>query len=221
MGLFTKKRVAMTQQEIDEFNAFKAAKEKQEMIKTEKKKRDQYTELVDEKIEKIIPELASMSAELSALKSRVHREFEEILKLKSEIMQGATDENKTHTFTNLAGTMRITLGAYYIDSYLDTVDSGIAIVKDFLGSLSRDENSRLLVRAVMKLLSRDKEGTLKASRVLQLRKMAEETQDSRFLEGVKIIEEAYRPVQSKTFIRAEYKNPQGEWTNIPLGMTEA
>jgi hypothetical protein len=73
----------------------------------------------------------------------------------------------------------------------------------------------------MRLLSRGKEGTLKASRVLQLRKMAEESGSERFIEGVRIIEESYRPVVSKTFVRAERKGKNGEWVNIPLGMTEA
>lgn len=211
----------MTQQEIDEFKAFKEAKERKEALVAEKEKRQHYTGLVDEKLDQIIPQLEDVSALLAKMKTLVYKEFGDILVLKSEIMQGATDENKTHTFTNLEGDKRLTLGSYYIDAYIDTVDSGIAMVRDFLGTLSKDDDSRLLVRAVMKLLSRGKEGTLKASRVLQLRKMAEESGSERFIEGVRIIEESYRPVVSKTFVRAERKGKNGEWINIPLGMTEA
>ncbi len=216
-----KRRITMTQQEIDEFNAFKEAKKRKEALAAEKEKRQHYTNMVDEKLDQIIPELEDVSALLAKMKALVYKEFGDILVLKSEIMQGATDENKTHTFTNVAGDKRLTLGSYYIDAYIDTVDSGIAMVKDFLGTLSKDDDSRLLVRAVMKLLSRGKEGTLKASRVLQLRKMAEESGSERFIEGVRIIEESYRPVVSKTFVRAERKGKNGEWVNIPLGMTEA
>lgn len=211
----------MTQQEIDEFKAFKEAKERKEALVAEKEKRQHYTGLVDEKLDQVIPQLEDVSALLAKMKTLVYKEFGDILVLKSEIMQGATDENKTHTFTNLEGDKRLTLGSYYIDAYIDTVDSGIAMVRDFLGTLSKDDDSRLLVRAVMKLLSRGKEGTLKASRVLQLRKMAEESGSERFIEGVRIIEESYRPVVSKTFVRAERKGKNGEWINIPLGMTEA
>ena len=42
-----------------------------------------------------------------------------------------------------------------------------------------------------------------------------------FLDGVRIIEQAYRPVQTKTYVRAEYKNEAGAWVAVPLGMTEA
>lgn len=74
---------------------------------------------------------------------------------------------------------------------------------------------------VMKLLAKDQKGTLKASRIIQLRKIAEDTGSERFLEGVRIIEEAYSPAISKTYVRAEYKDDKGVWISIPLGMTEA
>lgn len=53
-----------------------------------------------------------------------------------------------------------------------------------------------------------------------LRKMAEDSGDERFLEGVRIIEEAYQPTVSKKFIRAQYKDDKGAWRYIPLGMTD-
>ncbi len=74
---------------------------------------------------------------------------------------------------------------------------------------------------VLKLLSRDSKGTLKASRVMQLRRIAEDTGNERFIEGVKLIEESYQPAVSKLFIRAEKKNDNGAWVSLPLGMTEA
>ena len=75
---------------------------------------------------------------------------------------------------------------------------------------------------VMKLLSKDAKGTLKASRIIQLRKMAEDSGAPEFIEGVKIIEESYQPIKSRTYLKAYVKNEQtGGWEQIPLGMTEA
>ena len=108
-----------------------------------------------------------------------------------------------------------------IDNYDDTVDAGISIVKEYISSLARDENSRILVDTVMRLLAKDQKGTLKPSRVMQLRQMADKSGNARFIEGVRIIEAAYKPVQSKTFVRAEIKDENGMWKSIPLGMTEA
>ena len=73
----------------------------------------------------------------------------------------------------------------------------------------------------MRLLAKDQKGTLKASRVLQLRKMAEETGNEQFIEGVRIIEESYQPTVTKQFIRADVKGDNGEWVSIPLSVTEA
>jgi hypothetical protein len=116
---------------------------------------------------------------------------------------------------------RITLGNYETDNYDDTVNVGIEKVKECLKSLAKDSESSLLVEGVLKLLSRDQKGNLKASRVLQLRKMAEQSGNEKFIDGVRIIEDAYSPAVSKTFVKAEYKNEQNEWVAVPLGMTEA
>ena len=146
--------------------------------------------------------------------------FRAILDLKGNIFKTSRDNQKSHTFTNSDGNKRITLGVYVTDGYRDTVEDGIAIVKEYIESLAKDEKTKSLVSMVLRLLSRDTKGTLKASRIVQLRKVAEETGDNRFLEGVRIIEESYQPEVSKQFIRAEEKDYNGMWRTIPLGMTE-
>ena len=95
------------------------------------------------------------------------------------------------------------------------------MITEYLQSLATDEKSSTLVGMVMKLLAKDQKGTLKASRIIQLRRIAEKEGDERFIEGVRIIEEAYNPTESKTWLRAEYKDESGAWHIIPLGMTEA
>ena len=100
------------------------------------------------------------------------------------------------------------------------MNEGIAIVKEYLGSLAKDADSAALVQAVLRLMSRDQAGNLKASRVLQLHKMAQDSGNERFQEGVRIIEESYAPTESKQFIRADVKDENGKWIPVPLGMTE-
>ena len=131
------------------------------------------------------------------------------------------NDQRSHTFTNSAGDKRITLGVYVTDGYRDTVEDGIAIVKEYIASLANDEKTQALVNMVFRLLSRDAKGTLKASRIVQLRKVAEDTGDARFMEGVRIIEESYQPEVSKQCIRAEMKDRNSMWRPIPLGMTES
>ena len=113
------------------------------------------------------------------------------------------------------------LGQYTTDGYRDTVEDGINIVKEYISSLASDEKTKTLVDMVLRLLAKDQKGTLKASRIVQLRKVANDLGDERFLEGVKIIEESYQPEISKQFIRAEQKDENGAWKPIALGMTES
>ena len=118
--------------------------------------------------------------------------------------------------------MRIVLGNYVTDGYLDTADEGIAMVQNYIKSLAKDEESQILVDMVTRLLSKDTKGTLKASRIIQLRRMAEKSGAAEFIEGVKIIEEAYQPQTSRTYLKAYCKDEKtGAWVQLPLGMTEA
>ena len=127
----------------------------------------------------------------------------------------------SHTFTTSKGNMRITLGSNTIDGYRDTVEDGVAMVKEYISSLAQNDETKALVDMVLKLLARDKTGQLKASRVLQLRQMAEKTGNERFIEGVRIIEESYQPTETKQYIRAEVKDEKtGAWKTIPLSVTD-
>ena len=101
-------------------------------------------------------------------------------------------------------------------------ETGIAMVRKYIESLATDEKTKTLVNTVLRLLSKDKQGNLNASRVLQLAKMAEESKDEQFIEGVKIIQESYMPTETRRYIRAQYRDETtaNGWRNIPLGITD-
>ncbi|MGQ2119123.1 DUF3164 family protein, partial [Ornithobacterium rhinotracheale] len=65
-------------------------------------------------------------------------------------------------------------GFRIIDGWDDTVTAGIDKVREFIASLAKDEATGKLVRAVNQLLKKDAKGNLKASRVLELTKLAED-----------------------------------------------
>ena len=209
----------MTAEERQEFEAYKLAKEKKAAEAKRKSDREAYTALVDETIAAVMPELSSISEAIAQKKTAAAEAFRGALEMKAELF-GVKDDQQSHTFTNSEGTMRITIGHYMLDNYRDTVNEGIAMVKTYIESQARDEASRALVKAILRLLSRDEAGNLKASRVLQLQKMAEETGDERFIEGVRIIQESYQPTPSKDYIRAAVRDESGAWVPIPLSMTD-
>lgn len=211
--------VEMTAEEQEQFAAFKAEQERKARMERRKENRQAYAQIVDEQVQLAIPELMGLSEQIKTVKSTVFSNFRAVLAMKEDVMSLTQAGQHSHTFTTSDGLMRLTLGVNTVDAYRDTVEDGIAMVRKYIESMAKDDNSRALVNAVLRLLSRDQKGTLKASRVLQLRKMAEDTGDETFIEGVKIIEESYQPSETKQYIRAEYKDDKG-WHVIPLSVTD-
>lgn len=212
--------VKMTSEEREEFLAFRAAKLKKEAERKAQEDREAYKLLVEDSINEAFPRLWAVSESLVIEKQEVLDLFKKAIEMKASIF-GVKSDQLSHTFSNLDGTRRITVGKYVTDNWADTVNEGITMVTEAIEGLGKDDNSKSLVRAVLKLLSKNNKGTLKASRVLQLRRMAEDSGIPRFIQGVQIIEESYQPVESKLFIRCEMRKDEGAWEQMPLGMTEA
>lgn len=213
--------VKMTAAELAEWEAYKAEKAKKEAAEQRKRQREAYAQMVDEELLQAIPELLTLSGEIKTVKDAVFGNFAAIIDMKAELFGTRDGGQYSHTFTNSDSSLRLTLGVNTVDGYRDTVEDGIAMVRGYIESLATDDKSKALVSAVLRLLSRDGQGNLKASRVLQLRKMAEESGDEEFLEGVRIIEESYQPSITRRYIRAQRKDPKtGAWRNIPLGITD-
>ncbi len=215
-----KTTVEMTQEEAAQFAAYRAECERKAAAERRRNARENYRTMVDETIDRVMPTLVATSTAITDAKRTVLNEFRAALDLKADLF-GVRDDQRSHTFTNSEGTRRIIVGQYTLDNYSDTVNEGIAIVKEYLGSLAKDKESESLVKACLRLMSRDQVGNLKASRVLQLRRMAEESGNERFQEGVRIIEESYAPETSRQFLRVEERTEGGAWKQLPLGMTEA
>lgn len=224
MSEATTHAVFMTEEQKAQYEAFLQQQKAEQAKAQAKKMREDYKEMVDDAIESIMPALVAVSDNLANYKRRVFEEFSAILQMKAEMFKmekGSELDNQSHTFTNSRGDMRIVLGNYVTDGYLDTANEGIAKVQQYIQSLASDEKSQALVSMVIRLLSKDAKGTLKASRIIQLRRMAQKSGSADFIEGVQIIEEAYQPKVSRTFLKAYVKDKDtGAWAQIPLGMTE-
>ena len=189
------------------------AKEKAER----KAKVEGYKSLVDETVIKAMEKVKGISNQITTIKKEVFDDFKSILELKAELY-GVKDNQQSHTFTTSDGKISITLGYRMLDSFDDTVHAGIEKVKNYIYKTVQGENTHLL-EIVNLLLKKDKNGNLKASRVMELEKIAGNINDVELTEGVQIIKEAWKPQRSKTFIEAYYKNENGNKINIPLSMT--
>lgn len=215
------KTVQMTAEEAAQYEAFKAEQIKKAAAEKAKKDRETYSQMVDEEIEQAIPMLRELSGDIRTVKEKVIDNFRQILDMKAEVLKRTRDGQKSHTFTNSEGNKRITIGRCVVDGWRDTVEDGIAIVKESVIGLIKDDETKALVNQIMRLIARDQAGNLKANKVLQLDKLAAELNNDRLNEGIAIIKESHIPNFSKTYVRAEYQDENGQWRYIPLGMTEA
>ena len=179
-----KKVVEMNSEELRQFEAFKAKQAAENAKVKAKQDRDAYRDLVDETIERTVPSLMCLSQGIKETKQAVLDDFKNVIDMKADVLKLKKDGQRSDTFTNSKGDKRITVGVYTTDGYRDTVEDGIAIVKEYIEGLASDEKTKSLVKMVLRLLARDAKGTLKASRVVQLRKIAEEAGNERFMEGV-------------------------------------
>ncbi len=209
----------LTEQQEERLGELLRLKQRSRQRQAQERK-EEYKRLVDEAVSDVFPKLEEVQKQLKVSKKEVQDTFSTIIALKRDLFKVDASQ-ASHTFTDSAGMYRISIGSYQRDDWDDTVNEGIAIVKDRMESYGKDENSKALVEVVMKLLSKDSKGTLKAQKVLELQQLAERTQDEELIRGVNVIRDSYSPVQTKQFIRAEWKDELGNWVNVPLGMTEA
>jgi len=180
--------------------------------------REAYKKLKDEVARDMFTRLNELSAEMLRLKEVVFSRFDTIREIKDGLFKTKSDRN-TDTFTTEDATISIKLGNRVYEGWDDTIEAGIQKVKNYLKTLARDENSANLVETVMGLLAKDRKGNLKASKVLELEKLAKKSGDPDFIDGLAIIKEAYRPSPSCKFIEVKYKDENGKEKALPLSMS--
>ncbi len=183
-----------------------------------------YKDLVDEAVNATVPEAENVSRMLEQRKAGIFERFHGIIAMKEDLYKGSKSMAKegrfTDSFTNKAGTARVTLGFNTNDAYDDTYTAGVDKVKEYIQSLASDDKSRQLAEMVNTLLmERSKAGQLKAQNVLRLENMANEIGDPTFIDGMKIIRDAYRPERTKQFVKVEVKDETGKFQTISLNMT--
>ncbi|MRJ10468.1 DUF3164 family protein [Ornithobacterium rhinotracheale] len=179
--------------------------------------RKAYKALVNENIAPIVQDLRAISELLAKAKFTAFDSLKMLLEAKNEAF-GVKDSQQSHTFSDDKGNS-ITYGFRVIDNWDDTVTAGIEKVRDFLQSLAKDDNSANLVKVIQRLLKQDSKGNLKASRVIELTKLAEEINNGEFIDAVNIIRQAYKPQRSAFFIDASFTDAQGKRVSVPLSIS--
>ena len=203
--------------------AFKS-KEKEFAKRAKEEQEAHYKQLVDETIEKAVESVGELNIKMTFAKKQIFNDFDTVIALKNELYTGQKwlkTDRVTNTFTNQEGNKRVTVGYHTNDNYLDTYTEGVKLVEEYISSLATDENGQKLADMVKVLLSeRGKGGQLKAQNVLRLQRMANDSKNETFIEGMRIISDAYSPTKSKQFVKVEIKGEHNEWVTVSTNMTD-
>lgn len=180
--------------------------------------REAYRQSKDEAVRETFRDLSEISGRMIQMKGIVFSRFTTVIQVKDDLFSTKSDR-MTDTFTTEDGNISIKLGSRINEGWADTMEIGIAKVKGYLKTLAKDENSANLVDTVMGLLAKDRKGNLKASRVLELEKLAKKSGDADFIDGINIIRDAYRPAPTCRFIEVKYRDEEGRERSLPLSMS--
>lgn len=212
--------VEMTPEEKQRFEAFKLEEAKRKKREEQEANLNAYRELVDETVDKVVTQFTLMSEQLRSTKNSAIRSLMDLVKMKRETLGLKADGQWSYTFTKPDSKRRVTMGVHTLDGWQDTVEEGIEMVTEYIKGLASDDNSQALVGMVLKLLAKDASGNLNADKVLELRRIAEESGSEQFIDGVRLIEDSHFKTVSKIFLKAEVRNDIGVWERLPLNITE-
>lgn len=189
--------------------------------RAEKQKRENdiaaYKNSVDEFCRGKFASLQALSNEMRRLKEEIFSDAETLITLKEELFKTKCDR-RSDTFTTSDGRITLSLGNRTNDGWDNTVEVGISKVKEYLQSLAKDEDGAKMFEVVMKLLAKDRKGNLRAGAMIQLEQHARRFGDPLFIEGVEIIRQSYRPVDSCQFVSASWKDDHGIRHTLPLSL---
>ncbi|MDI3319152.1 DUF3164 family protein [Pinibacter soli] len=193
-----------------------------QVSKRKQEERANYKKLASEAVNNIFPILKDVSESLADAKKFAYSELGTLITLKAELYN-KSQEQFSHTFTNEDSSISITVGHRIVDGWDDTINTGIAKVNDFIARISENKTNdvKAIIDAMQRLLSKDAQGNLKASRVLELKKMADKFNDTELNDAIEIIEQAYKPKRTKRFVSCQFKNEDGQFVVLPLNIVDA
>ncbi len=215
------KNVVLTPKQRKDLERLKSLEaQEKEAIKND---RQALKDLTSETAKDVFDILMKLSTIVTKVKKEAYEKLLSVIELKRDIYQ-STDEQFSHTFTTDCGLYRIIAGFNVIDHFDDSHTAGVDGVLTFLNSLSKGEgsDSEIAVDVAKDALKKDSKGNLNARKVMKLQQKAIKSGRKEFIDNVQIIIDAYKPMKSKIYIQAKYRDTKDmEWKNLPLGITEA
>ena len=184
-----------------------------------KKLRDDYEKMKDDEVKMAFSHLQKVSTALSEEKVNVFNQFGALLAMKKELYNLTEEQiafQQSHTFTSTDGRISVIIGSNVIDRWSDDVEIGVERINKWIDSKIENPEDRAAIRALMKT---NKDGDLKANRILDLSKHANERGDEELIDAVNFIRDQYRPEKTSTYVKVKYKDEKDQWLWLALSMS--
>lgn len=181
------------------------ALEAKETAKNERKKKQEnyktFKELGAEFIHRNISELTDLRGINENVILNVFKDFAPTLDIRKQLYGDSDQDSYTTTLPD--GSQSITIGYNVAISFDGTEPSGITKIKQYLATLSGDNNNARKLAASLNLLLKPngKTGMLKPNVVLQLKALRDEYNDEGFDDGIEIIEKAQIFTRTTQYVR--------------------
>jgi hypothetical protein len=121
-----------------------------------------------------------------------------------------------YTLTSDDGTRKVVIQRDWICRYDETVEIGIGLIKEVVRDKFEPRNKGMYA-VIDGLLLKGNEGDYDERMVAKLRKHAEAfDNDERFFRALDIISKAYKPAESRMYLRVYRKNDTGKWEDISV-----
>lgn len=189
-----------------------------------KREKETYKQLQNDFVDMFFPKLADTAGQLTLLKTELFENAKAILDMKCAAYGISAEQfgkQQSHTISNGDFSRSIILGRNVVDGWdTEVANAGVGKVNDWLSKQATSSNATL-IGMIRDLLKPNKDGLLKAPRVLELMNQAEKIGDSELIEAVSLLREAYRPKSTTTYVKAKMKDEDGGDVWLNLSMSQA
>jgi hypothetical protein len=185
--------------------------------------RETLKDLQHEFVEKFFPKLMKAANIASRLNDDVFQGSFNILSLKKQVYRMSDDafvRQQSHNIPSRDFSRVIVVGYNVVDGWdYDLASAGIEGVNKWLAGKMNDSN-RELVDMIRDLLRPNRDGILKANRIIELYNRAVKIGDEELIRHVQTIQEAYIPKKTSTFVKGKFKDEKGQYVWLNLSMSK-
>lgn len=193
-----------------------------EQIAKEKKEKERarkaYEAAKDLFVDTTFNEALSLVKMLTEFKSAVHSAMDEVHAQLQAYGQISAKSQGGFSVFHTNGNFRIKRRRDTVPVWDERASKGVDLIKDFLFDFVK-KRDKLMFELLMPFIEKNEKGELEYSRVMLLCQHEDKFDDSRWIEGLKLIKEGYSISLKAYGYEFQFKNANGKWETLNLNFS--